>query len=933
MLVGRRAECERIDAMLAAARSGSAGVLVVVGDLGIGKTALLRYAEGQAGDMVVLRARGSQSEAELSFSGLADLLRPLLDGVPALPPPQAAALAGALRLSEPSDRDRFATYLAAFNLLVMAAETHPLLAILDDVQWLDTETIDALAFVCRRLTAEGIVVLISTRDTDGSVPPALLDLPWSRLEGLDALAAEALVEDHGGVALAPQVRRRLAIASHGNPLALLEIPTVLSSGQRSGRDPLPDPLPVGPSIQRAFGQRLDELATDTRTALLVAAASDSGDLAEISRALRPLSIDSHTFEHAEAAGLVRITDQRIEFVHPLARSTVYAGSDGHARRAAHRLMADAFADGRDADRRAWHIATATVGPDEQAAQDLEQAAALARRRGGPVGSAHAFERAAALSPEQHDRLRRLREAAADWVLAGEPIRATALLDEAEVLGPDDEERARIVRLQASLASYSGRTERAFGLLTAEAERTAFRDPGRAALLLARAALPVLVDGDVTRATETARQAQVLAMNAGGVVAAQVEALVTYTFVLAGEGRDVAPLLAAFADVLPKPEALLQMRLASTALAAGLIWTGQHGKARQVLDRIVEAARDNSAPAMLPYPLILTCDLCVRTGEWAAASAAGHEAMTLARQLRQPGDLLPSLVSLAALEAAQGQEEECRAHTREALEIAGPAGFGSMVAVAHRSLGLLALGLGRPADAIASLEVTAGLAESGGLEEPAVLAWAPDLIEAYMRCERVDDAHRLLSRFDEQAERSGQPSGRAAVARCRGLVDDTREYEGWFAEAVGLHQEAGMPFEVARTEFCLGERMRRDRRRVAARTPLRSSFQAFEQLGARSWADRAAAELRATGEETAVRAEMAEHTLTPQEMQVSLTIGSGATSRQAAAALFLSPRTVDHHLGNVYRKLGVRSRTQLVRLVAGRQGPFSSVQADRPQQDA
>ena len=374
---------------------------------------------------------------------------------------------------------------------------------------------------------------------------------------------------------------------------------------------------------------------------------------------------------------------------------MYASGEAPQRRDAHRLLANALAGDRDADRRAWHTATATVGPDEDVAQSLEQAAGLARQRGGPVGSARAFERAAGLSPDPPidfaDSARLPATGSSQASLRGRRRSSTTRR-------PSDPTMRNTLgssTCRRRLPSYSGDTERAFALLTAEADRAAQDDPGRAGVLLARAVLPVLVDGDVARAAATAHQAQALAEQADWVAAAQVNALVMYTFVLAGDGQQVAPLLGQLVDLLPECEGLLKVRLPSCALAAGLIWTEQHGLARQLLGSIVRAARETSAPAMLPYPLVLTCDLYLRTGEWAAASAAGHEAVTLARQLRQPGDLLPSLVCLATLEAAQGRDEECRDHAREALEIAGERGFRSMTTIAHHALGLLSLGQGRP----------------------------------------------------------------------------------------------------------------------------------------------------------------------------------------------------------------------------------------------
>jgi DNA-binding CsgD family transcriptional regulator len=927
MLVGRDAECERIDRLLSQARHGTAGVLVLVGQAGVGKTELLRYAQSRGADMQVLRARGSETEAELSFAGLADLIRPLIGAISQIPAPQAAALAGALRLTSPPDGgDRFASYLATLSLLAQEADETPVLAIIDDVQWLDTATIEALAFVCRRLSAEPIAVLMSARDSQDALPVGLRDLPTTQLRGLDDDSAALVLDDACAETLTPAVRRRLVEVTAGNPLALREIPSVLSEQQRLGADPLPDPLPAGPSVRWAFGRRLGTLSDNARTALLVAAISNSNNLAEIDRALSLVGASVQDLIEAEAVGMVTIADGRLEFAHPLVRSTVYASADDQQRRHAHQLLADSLCDDDDLDRRAWHLAAACFGPDESVARQLENAALMARRRGGPVGAATALERSARLSPDRSSRVRRLREAAGDWVFAGVPKRAEALLDEAETLGPDPAERTHIVLLQSSLATYAGDTERAYGLLTAEAARAERDDPGGAALLLAKAVLPVLADGDVRLAATTAGQAQTIARSSSPFVSAQVNAIVLHTFILSGQGRSVASLIDRYEALLPTSEGLLRARFAACSLAASFIWTEQFDRARSGLGRVVAAARAAGAPAMLPYPLALTCDVSRRTGEWAAASAAGHEAVTLARELRQPGDLLPSLVCLARLEAVQGLEQDCRAHVSEALEIAGERGFRSMVTVARHALGSLALGRGELELAIPELEQAGQLTRDGGLEEPAVVEWAPDLVEAYVRCGRLEEADRLLVTFTSQAERSGQCGGLAAAARCRGLLASTSEYEKHFTVACELHERAEMPFELARSRLCLGERLRRDQRRVDARVPLRQAAKQFQQLGATPWTERTVLELRATGE-TVARDAQAPAALTPQELQVALTVASGATSREAANSLFLSPRTVDHHLGKIYQKLEVRSRTELVRMVITGAGPFASVQHD------
>lgn len=921
MLLGRDAERTCIDDLLKRARDGSAGVLVLAGEAGVGKSALIRYAAEQAAGMRVLLARGAASEAELAFAGLADLLRPVLADLSSIPAPQVAALSGALRLGEPTGGDRFASCAATLSLLAVAAERDPLLVLVDDVQWLDAASVEALVFACRRLCAERIGVVLAVRQAEGEPPSGPLgELPARTVAGLDDVAAEALLDRLNGAALAPDVRHGLALATGGNPLALLEIPQLLSAPVRLGREPLPDPLPVGVSVQRAFERRLDPLPPDTRTALLVAAISDSGGVDEVHPALAAVDIAPQSFEPAEAAGLVTIDSSRVEFRHPLLRSTVYAGATARELRRAHGLLA-AGVGALDADRRAWHAASATIGPDEAVAESLEQTASTARLRGGPAGAARAYERSAWLSPQPPARLRRLREAAGDWMMAGEPGRAATLLAEAMALGPDPAERARIVALQAQLACFGGDPGRALRLLTDESDRVAATDPGGAAMLLGQAVLPLCMEGNVRLAAATARRAEALAELAPGPsVLAQVQGLVVLTSVLVGEGRAVRQRLDDIEALLPGPGGMVDARLLACGLGSGLIWIGRLDRAVSLLQRVVRAVRDAGAPAMLAYPLALSCAAHQRSGGWSTAAAAGHEAVTLARQVGQPGDLAIALVCLAELEAAQGREHECRDHAAGGLAIAASLGFRSTETVARRALGLLALGLGDPDEAIGELEGAAEVARDGGLEEPNVVEWAPDLAEAYVRSGQPVQARRVLSTLRTRVARSPQPATCATLARCEGMLCDG-DYQRWFTDALGWHDSSGTPFERARTALCFGERLRRDGRRVEARVRLHEAARVFESLGARSWAERAGAELRATGERLPVQRSSAEDRLTPQELQVSLAVGQGATSREAAAALFLSPRTVEYHLGHVYRKLGLRSRSELARLVATGAGPF------------
>jgi predicted ATPase len=396
MLHGRRAECDALERLLADARRSRSGVLVVRGEAGAGKSALLDHAAERADGMTVLRAGGVESEAELPFAALHQLLRPVLGLTDRLPGPQAAALGGALGLAAaPEDRDRFLVSAAVLSLLGEVAEERPVLCLVDEAQWLDRSSAEALTFAARRLEAEGVVCLFAARDGDPRDFPAP-GLPELRLNGLGPEAAAALLAE-AGVDLPAEVVGRLVEGTGGNPLALLELPSTLAPDQLAGRAPLEDVLPLTTRLERAFGERVRRLPEEARTLLLVAAAETTGDLAVVLRAGADLGVEAAALDQAEAAGLVRTGGGRLQFRHPLVRSAAYQSATLAARQAAHRALAGVLGGEDTADQRAWHLAAATVGPDEQAAAELEDSAERARQRGGHAAAAAALERAAGLT--------------------------------------------------------------------------------------------------------------------------------------------------------------------------------------------------------------------------------------------------------------------------------------------------------------------------------------------------------------------------------------------------------------------------------------------------------------------------------------------------------------------------------------------------------
>lgn len=905
MLLGRTSECGRIDGLLERVRGGESGVLVLRGDPGIGKTALLRYARERAHGLTVVETRGVESEAEFPFSALAELLEPLLGGLDRLPAPQAAALRSALALGPPVPGDAFAVATGALHLILNAAKKSPLLVVIDDAHWLDAGSAETLLFALRRLDADGVAVLAAVRDNEPSVFDGA-GIPELRVDGLDRSAAGDLLAATPANRAAPDVVQRLVEATAGNPLALLELPTLLSEAQLDGQAPLPDPLPVAPSVRRAFEVRLSALPSESQRALLVAASSHSEALKPLLEALAALGLDPETLEPAERAALVELGDGRLAWRHPLLRSASYYRASTFERRAVHAALAS-VSTGVE---RAWHLADATLGPDETVARAVEEAAMNARLRRGHVAAAIAFERAARLSSDSDDAARRNLEAARDYHLAGRVEQARALLRAAL-------SSTRIPALRSDIKHQLGVIEMWFGdaavaheLLLAAAAELEADDPGRAAAILTHAAIAREMAGDVDGTLAIVRRAHELAQ--GGV---DTEPQLLRAMVLAGQARVARPALLKLVEAGPGagPPTTNAVFLAAT-IGQALIWLGEYAEARRFFERELLAARTSGSLAPMPYLLACLSELEFRLGRFRAASANGVEAVQIAEETGQLNVLSFCLATLARVEAATAREEDCRDHVRRALELAGELGAGSIRIYAFAALGLLELGLGRTSAALAVLQELAVLVEELGPREPGVVEWEPDLIEAQLLCGRDEEARDSLRTFEVQAQSTGNSWASASAARLRGMLVE----EGFEREfAAALHGHASR-FERARTELRLGERLRRERRLTDARAPLRSAHQAFELLGARGWSAQAGAERAAAGE----RPKRAEahlpvllHGLTAQELRIALLIAEGVTNREAAAALYLSPKTIGYHLGKVYAKLGVRSRTELAHLIA------------------
>jgi DNA-binding CsgD family transcriptional regulator len=905
MLRGRDQERAQIDALLDAAREGRSGTLVLRGDAGIGKSALLASAIEHADGLRVLRALGVESESELAFSALHELVRPILQFVDVLPTVQRDALRGALALGPPGQVDRFAVYAATLGLLAEAATEQPLLCIIDDAQWLDTASAEALVFTARRLEAEGIAMLFAVREgeADGFAAPGLLDVI---VEGLDRDTAAALLADTSGRAISPEVAERLVRETGGNPLALLELPGALRAAQLSGEEPIVGPLPTGRGVERAFRRRIQALPSDVQRALLVCAASDTGDVRVVTPAASALGVPESAFDEADSAGLLTVEEDGLAFRHPLIRSAAYHGASSAERRQVHRALASVLTGADVADRRAWHLASAALGPDEAVAAALEQAAASSRRRGGLAAEARLLEHAAKLSPDDRLRARRLLGAGRAAWLAGRSGHALALLDESLILEADERRRGEIQLLRAYLLDWRADARAAHELYLSEASRLEQLDPPMAIRMLRGAANWHFLHFEMDDALALAEQAYALVPEGDE----QAE-------LFAGDLLALARLLSGRpgAIELARRSAELSQKHGDRIVAAGsaraLLWAGEYGLARELLRRSIDEHRGIGDLTRLAYALDVQAELDRRSGRLQAAYVVALESAGIAEHAEQRLQLGLTLTTLTQIEAMLGRADDCRLHAAEARKL--PLTPWQEVAL-EAALGHLELSTGRLPVAIEHLGRVSATMNHTALREPGFLQWEPDLIEALVRCGETDRAHQELAVFAAAAEASGGAWALAAAARCDGLLADDDQFEAVFERALVLHDGLDAPFERARTELCFGERLRRLRRRIEARERLRTALEVFERAGTAGWADRARQELAATGEHARRRDGGATDQLTPQELQIALLVAEGHTNREAGSKLFLSPKTIESHLGRIYRKLGVASRVELARHV-------------------
>ena len=900
-------ELERIDGLARAAGAGRSGGLVLVGEPGAGKSWLCEQAVERARGFRVVATRGVRSESQLGYAGLFDVLSPLLEGnLDGLAPPRAHALRVALRLEGPAIVDPLAVAVACLDVLAAAAELLPLLIVVDDAHWIDEASLEALRFAGRRLDADRVGLLFALRP-EGEASFANSGFEVLRIGGLAEADAVAALEAFAALPVHRSVARHVVAASAGNPLALSEAARSLSAHQLAGRAELPADLPQPASLQPDYQTRASTLPAGTRQALTLLAVGEAAGDAVFERAMSELEQAMDAFAPAVAAGLVRLESSRPRFLHPLTQAAAWHDADPQTRRAAHRAMATAWTAAEDHERAAWHLADAVDGPDAAASLALAGAARAARARGAPREAAQAWHRAAEMEVDASEIMRLGFEEACDLARAG---RTAALLDHvARMLdaGPPAALRADLELLRGDALLWNGRVQEAASLFEAAARDVPASDPGRGTLLLSGSAFARARAGDFRGAVESATAALELAEDVGGGVSSHAHVILAWTLVLAGEAPRGYPRLLRWSREspggLPGPEA-------GAMFGQLAVWMEDYGTARRELEGSVARARAAGCVSELPHALSALAELEFRLGEWTASRRLTDEAIRLATDIGQ--DHHWDRVPLVQLAVVTGDTDGARAHVAVILDAARLTGSPSLDIYASAALGLLELGLDAPDAAAKQLERVQALVEETGLGEPNVVQWRADMIESQCRAGRAADAARSLATLEREANATGRRWALAAAARCRALLAPGADIDRAFAHAHRLAADEPSPFELARTELCWGERLRREHHRVDARRHLNMALERFQALGAAPWAEKAARELRSSGARARRGPKQSTRELTASESQIAALVAEGRTNKDIAASLFLSPKTIEFHLGRIYRKLDIHSRTQLAR---------------------
>lgn len=927
-LLGRTTEKAALSRVLAAARLGQGGALVVVGEPGVGKTSLLgdalpdRAARAPGASLPqervrVLEVTGTEAEQDLPFAALHALLLPALGLLDDIPQPQAEALGAALtvRPGGGGPPDRFAIGAATLSLLSRYADDAPVVVVVDDVQWVDRPSVEAMAFAARRVREDPVAVLVAVRS--GELPSALKGLPVLDVAGLGVgAAAELLTATHPSIHTQRDVER-LHRATNGNPLALLEL-----GGDRGAFGEVPEGMPevLPTSLPRrlaaTFDQQVRALPKEQRQVALVAAVT-GGDLRLTRAASEALELDADVLDGGGLdARVLSVRGDRIVFRHPVLRAVVHASAREDVRRRVHLAVSEQLGShavgGRDEDRRVWHLAAGTCGLDETVAAQLDALGMRASARSAFTVASTARERAARLSPDPAAAHRRLLAAASAAWTAGEPQRARDLIDEAEPASGTATGRASAsgLGLRAEIAARSGSLRQGLQMF----ERAATMAPANdAVLLLAQACHAGMYLSDTPSLRRCAvRLADLLPRVTDPEAAAVGRVACGLSGVMLGEDdaesriRAALPLLATGTDPLTRPALLPWLMLAPLFL--------RDADSGEELRALADHVRARVGIGTMPNLLFHVARDQATSDAWDRATANYDEAVRLARETGQETEEAMSLAGMASLESRQGRSDPCREHAEAALSLCTDRSLHFGELWCHLAVGGLALSLGAADEAVDRLRTVVVRLESLAVGDPD-LHPGPELVEALVRTGEARAAREVALDFTQRAGAMRRPWARARAGRARGLVATDDELDEVFHGALALHARTRDPFETARTELVYGARLRRAGRRVDARVPLKAAVVCFDGLGAVVWAAQARAELGATGERVPPRDRLGSGSLTPQELQVCLLLAEGHTTREAAAALFLSPKTVEYHLRKAYTKLGVHSRSALADVLA------------------
>jgi DNA-binding CsgD family transcriptional regulator len=914
-LVGREREAELLAQLVAGVAGGRSEALMIRGDVGVGKSALLDFAVGSASGFAVLRTQGVASESQIPFAGLQELFAPMTHLVSSLPSRQGEALRGALGMSPPLPADPLAVLAATVGLVASAAKDAPLVVAVDDAHWLDPASGQALAFAARRLESDSVLLLLAARSNE---PSAFDDIGLRELEllGLDEPAARQLLARRLGRPIVPEVADELVAIAAGNPLALLELPAELSDSQLTGRQPIAQPLRVRRAVQNAFAGRVRRLPERCQRALLLLAADAGGDPETVAAAMTLSGLGPNDVEPAEAIGLVEVGGGDIRFRHPLVRSAVYQGATPPDRRAAHTALAAAL-DERP-DQRAWHLAAAAAGPTEDVAVELERAGGSAAARGGLVSAARAYERAAGLSTSQRERVRRLLAAGGYARASGQIAWAAELARTGRPIATGPGIRADYQWLEAEIERDRGSLHTAAALLRRAAGDIAGVDLSRAALMMVDATITEGMRGDFSQAAENGKLAMEFAANQSSTIR---DVATLATEVIATFQGDASPADSSATEIWERLAVAHELPIAAR-VSAEILWTSWFALAGAEwlpdstgLEELIAQRREQGALSTLPFLLSYAAVNDFNHGRWTRAGAGAREAAELASQTGQMSQRSAGLLQLASVEAARGLTAECLDHVREARLLAEPSDTIFLEVWASATIGLLHLGQMAIDEATMSLTACERQARHCGIGHPGVGRYQADLVETLILSGRPTDAVTASHLLEQQARRAHSRWGAAAAARCRGLLASDSEFEAEFETALILHDAEPSAFERARTQLCYGERLRRARRISEARTHLAAALSCFDQHQASPWSERARNELAAAGSPSAPRVRSTTvESLTPQELRVALIVSAGATVAEAATQLFLSPKTIEAHLGRTYRKLGIRNRAQLALVV-------------------